>query len=131
MRCRGEPAAGCSAADEGGTVCALDVDRRAAAADQRAEGRYGADRASSAAAAVPAAVLARADASPRGAARHQRLGTVPRAQCHQLDGEVQAGCVVCGPLHAVDRHPSDLHHHQERADAERHQLRHGCDDGGV
>ena len=59
------------------------------------------------------------------------LGAMPRPQRHQLDREIQAGRLVRGPLHLVDRPPGDLYHHQECADAERHQLCNSSHDGGV
>ena len=34
----------------------------------------------------------------RGTSRNYRLGTVPWEKLHQLDGKIQIGCVVCGPL---------------------------------
>ena len=48
--------------------------------------------------------------------RHEvRPGISGWAQCHQLDREVQARCVVCGPLLAPYRPESNFHHHQESA----------------
>ena len=51
----------------------------------------------------------------RGTSRNYRLGTVPWEKLHQLDGKIQTGCVVCGPLFVPARLENCISHHKESA----------------